>query len=66
LIVEGEPRDIDLARALEYARWYEHTATIAVDQDVGCVRAVETFVSAKHTQFRDGLHIGVIIFLISR
>jgi len=58
LIVEGEPRDIDLARALEYPRWYEHTATIAVDHHVGCVRAVETFISAKHTQFRDGLHIG--------
>lgn len=49
LIVEGEPRDIDLTRTLEYSRWYEYTATIAVYHHVGCVRAVESFVSAKNT-----------------
>jgi len=49
LIVEGKPRDIDLTRTLEYSWWYEYTTTIAVYHHVGCVRAVESFVSAKNT-----------------
>lgn len=62
LIIEGEPRDIDLARTLEYSRWYKYTATIAVNHHVGCVRAVEAFVSAKTHQFVvNNLHNGSII-----
>lgn len=47
LIVERKPRDIDLARTFEYAWRNENTTAVIVHNDVGCVRAVETFVSTK-------------------
>lgn len=56
LIIEGEPRDIDFTRTLEYSRWYEYTATIAVYHHVGSICAVESFVSAKNTIQRQFTH----------
>ena len=45
LVVEGEPRDVDLAGGLEDAWGNVVAATVAGDYHIGGVSAVETLVS---------------------
>lgn len=45
LVVEGEPRDVYLACALEYARGHVQTTAVVSDHHVRLVRPVKTLVS---------------------
>lgn len=47
LIIEGEPRDVYLACALENARRHVQATAVVSDHHVGLVRPVKTLVSTK-------------------
>lgn len=48
LVVEGEPSDVYLACALEYARGHVQATAVVSDHHVGLVRPVKTFVSTMY------------------
>lgn len=46
LVVEGEPRDVYLACALEDARWHIQTTAVMFDHYICVVRAIESLIRA--------------------
>lgn len=53
LVVEGEPRDVYLACALENARRHVQTTAVVSDHHVSLVRPVKTLVSTNKENYND-------------
>ena len=50
LIIEGEPCDVNLTRALEDPRWNVEHTSVSVCHNVGLERAIEPLVSTEKEQ----------------
>lgn len=62
LVIKGEPRNVNLARALEDARWHVQAATVISNHNVSRIRPVETLISTSNQNKREKLESIFCIF----